>query len=123
MNKHVTLIGIVSIAALYGCGASCYNGCGEGYSDGERAGVVTKFSRKGLLIKSWEGEMALGGITTDVEGNAVANVWRFSVRDESLIEKLRTAQSSGKRTTLRYTQWFMGPIAVDTGYLVTGVSQ
>jgi len=27
------------------------------YSDGERAGVVQKFSRSGWLCKTWEGEL------------------------------------------------------------------
>ena len=29
------------------------------YSDGERAGVLQKFSRKGWLCKTWEGELAM----------------------------------------------------------------
>ena len=29
------------------------------YSNGERAGYVQKFSHKGWLCKTWEGEMAL----------------------------------------------------------------
>ena len=31
------------------------------YSEGERAGYIQKFSRKGWLCKTWEGELAMGG--------------------------------------------------------------
>lgn len=30
------------------------------YSDGERAGNITKLSRKGILIKTWEGSLDMG---------------------------------------------------------------
>ena len=32
------------------------------YSDGERAGVLQKFSRKGWVCKTWEGELAMGAL-------------------------------------------------------------
>ena len=51
------VIGIVVLAALaagYLALVLYWN-----YSDGERAGWVQKFSRKGWLCKTWEGELAL----------------------------------------------------------------
>lgn len=38
-----------------------YIGWGVNYSEGQRTGDVYKFSKKGLIYKSWEGEMYLGG--------------------------------------------------------------
>ena len=38
------------------------------YSDGERAGFVQKFSRKGWLCKTWEGELALVAMPDPVFG-------------------------------------------------------
>jgi hypothetical protein len=37
-------------------------GWGANFSDGERTGDIYKFSKKGLIYKSWEGEMYLGGV-------------------------------------------------------------
>lgn len=31
--------------------------CTENYSEGERVGIITKFSSKGLIWKSWEGDL------------------------------------------------------------------
>ena len=69
-------------------------GCGE-YSDGVRIGTIQKFSYKGLVAKTWEGEMLLGGLkrktSTDSNGNSstsmVANIWAFTVEDPALIAR------------------------------------
>ena len=50
-----------------------------GYSEGERAGVLQKFSRKGWLCKTYEGELALY-----VVGGVAPQIWYFSVRDERI---------------------------------------
>lgn len=51
------------------------------YSEGYRDGHVFKFSRKGTLFKTWEGEMA----TVGVPG---ANVWEFSVTDDEVARQV-----------------------------------
>ena len=56
------------------------------YSDGERAGVLQKFSRKGWVCKTWEGELAM----TTVPGVAPI-LWQFSVRDAQVAEQIRHA--------------------------------
>ena len=47
------------------------------YSDGNRAGYIQKFSKKGWLCKTYEGELAM----TTVPGVAPL-LWGFSVWDE-----------------------------------------
>ncbi len=47
------------------------------YSDGNRAGYIQKFSNKGWICKTHEGELAM----TTVPGVAPI-LWNFSVRDE-----------------------------------------
>lgn len=42
---------LILIAALLA------SACGANYSTGDRIGVVTKLSNRGLIFKSWEGEM------------------------------------------------------------------
>jgi hypothetical protein len=67
------------------------------YSDGERGGVLRKFSRKGWLCKTYEGEMVLEPVN-------VANpvVWNFTVRDETIVQQL--TQAIGQRVHLHYTE-------------------
>lgn len=67
------------------------------YSKGERAGYVQKFSEKGWLCKTWEGELAM----IPVPG-AIPEKFMFSVRDEAVAKKINAA--IGKRTTLVYEQ-------------------
>ncbi|MFZ4856946.1 MAG: hypothetical protein ACOYL3_11165 [Desulfuromonadaceae bacterium] len=67
------------------------------YSKGERVGYVQKFSEKGWLCKTWEGELQM----LPVPG-AMPEKFLFSVRDESLISKINA--SMGKRLALSYEQ-------------------
>ena len=50
------------------------------YSDGERAGVLQKFSRRGWICKTYEGELAMS-----VVPGVAPTIWEFSVRDESVV--------------------------------------
>ena len=47
------------------------------YSEGERAGYVQKFSKKGWLCKTWEGELAMVSMP-----GTLAEKFFFSVRNE-----------------------------------------
>ena len=67
------------------------------YSEGDRAGVLQKFSRKGWLCKTYEGELALY-----IVGGVAPQIWQFSTRDEELAKKL--AGAVGKNIQLHYTE-------------------
>ncbi len=67
------------------------------YSDGERAGILQKFSRKGWLCKTYEGELAMS-----IVPGVTPTIWDFSVRDESLVPQL--GQALGKRVVLHYSE-------------------
>ena len=67
------------------------------YSKGERIGYVQKFSEKGWLCKTWEGELQI----LPVPG-AMPEKFLFSVRDEILISKINA--SMGKKLALSYEQ-------------------
>lgn len=96
-----------------------YLGFGS-YSDGFRAGIVVKLSHKGMLFKTYEGEMNLGsGFYHDQQ-----NVWQFSVAgsDKDVIEKIEKAALSRNRVKLFYEEkYWKLPWVGDTKYLVTGV--
>jgi hypothetical protein len=67
------------------------------YSTGDRAGYVQKFSRKGWLCKTWEGELALVSLP-----GAMPEVFAFSVRDDAVAAEIN--RQLGSRVTLTYEQ-------------------
>ena len=89
------LIGIVVLAALaagYFAIVLHWN-----YSDGERAGWVQKFSRKGWICKTWEGELAL----VSLPGTSVEKFY-FTVRDDAVAEQINKVM--GRRVSLHYEE-------------------
>ena len=67
------------------------------YSAGERAGYVQKFSKKGWVCKTWEGELALVSIP-----GTMSEKFYFTVRDDAVAARVN--QTMGKRVALRYEQ-------------------
>ena len=67
------------------------------YSEGERAGYLQKFSKKGWLCKTWEGEILLSSMP-----GAIPERFEFSVRDDQIAKDLMAA--TGKRVILSYAQ-------------------
>ncbi len=67
------------------------------YSTGERAGYVQKFSKKGWVCKTWEGELAMVSIP-----GTTPEKFYFTVRDDSVAQRIN--QSLGKRVALSYRQ-------------------
>ncbi|HKI06637.1 MAG TPA: hypothetical protein VKK31_31965 [Thermoanaerobaculia bacterium] len=86
------------------------------YSEGERAGYVQKFSRKGWLCKTWEGELAMVNLP-----GAMPELFHFSVRDDTVAKSLN--ESLGQRVRLHYEQHKGIPTACfgETEYFVTQV--
>jgi hypothetical protein len=86
------------------------------YSEGERAGYVQKFSRKGWVCKTWEGELAMANLP-----GAMPEVFRFTVRDEGVAARLN--ESMGKRVSLHYEQHRGLPSTCfgETEYFVSGI--
>ena len=72
------------------------------YSDGSREGVLQKFSRKGNVFKTYEGEMIQLGFGQ--RGAAInSQYYYFSVDDEKIADSLE--QCLGKITKLHYIQY------------------
>jgi hypothetical protein len=67
------------------------------YSDGDRAGVLQKFSRKGWLCKTYEGELA-----QYVVRGVAPQVWYFTTRDDELAKRLSAAV--GQNIQVRYSE-------------------
>jgi hypothetical protein len=62
------------------------------YSDGYRAGLLQKFSHKGSIFKTYEGEMILSSVTSSAGVALASEKFLFSVKDEKLANKLDTLQ-------------------------------
>lgn len=86
------------------------------YSEGIRSGELIKISNKGVLVKTWEGEIS--------QGISGAQIFSFSVldKDQTVIDQLQEYQ--GQYVKLNYieryrTFFWLG----DTRYFVTKVQK
>lgn len=86
------------------------------YSQGERAGYVQKFSRKGWICKTWEGELAMVSMPGTMSEKFV-----FSVRDGAVAAKIN--DTMGKRVALDYDQHIGVPTSCfgETQHFVKGI--
>ncbi len=67
------------------------------YSEGDRAGVLQKFSKRGWVCKTYEGELAMY-----VVGGVAPQIWNFSVRDDVVAEQLQ--HLVGQQVRLSYDE-------------------
>ncbi|MCU0968987.1 MAG: hypothetical protein MUF03_09245 [Rubrivivax sp.] len=86
------------------------------YSEGERAGWVQKFSHKGWLCKTWEGELALVSLP-----GTTPEKFFFTVRDDAVAAEI--TRHIGKRVSLHYEEKVGLPTSCfgETRHFVTGV--
>jgi hypothetical protein len=86
------------------------------YSSGERAGYVQKFSHKGWICKTWEGELAMVSMP-----GTLSEKFPFSVVDDTVSDKIN--KNLGKRVSLTYEQHVGVPSTcfAETQYFVTDV--
>ncbi|WP_018618733.1 hypothetical protein [Spirosoma luteum] len=94
---------------------------GWSYSDGERAGTVSKFSRRGFIFKTYEGVLNVGGFSGET-GSLTPQYFDFSVKDEAVAAKVTEAVKTGQRVTLHYEEKIL-KLAWngETKYYITGV--
>ncbi len=86
------------------------------YSEGVRSGELIKFSKKGVVFKTWEGEIS--------QGISGAQIFSFSVEDknENVIQKLEEFQ--GRYVKLKYKERFATISWLgDTKYFVIDVEE
>ncbi|MBA2563175.1 MAG: hypothetical protein H0V14_09745 [Chitinophagaceae bacterium] len=90
------------------------------YSEGNRAGRLIKFSNRGYIFKTYEGELNLGGINTTTGGIMVNYMWQFSVVSKSVADSI--SRLEGKDVTLHYKEKISTlPWRGDTKYIVDKV--
>jgi len=85
------------------------------YAEGSRAGFLQKFSKRGWVCKTWEGELVTGGMLGNQEK------FNFSVRDENLAKIV--ASNIGKRVEIEYDQHVFVPTNcfAETEYYVKNI--
>lgn len=64
------------------------------FSDGYRAGLLQKFSHKGNIIKTYEGEMILSSVTGNQNVAIASEKFLFSVTRKNLANQLDTSNRS-----------------------------
>jgi hypothetical protein len=124
MEPEVKIISVgaaLTIAAISGIALLTFNGCNPGYSTGVRTGVVQKISDKGLIFKSTECEMLMGGARIATEGQATANLWEFSVTSDSVKSDLSRAASEGLPVRISYHQYLAAPMWLSSDYVADKV--
>ena len=86
------------------------------YSEGTRSGELIKFSRKGVIFKTWEGEIS--------QGISGAQIFQFSVldKDEDVVKALQ--ENEGKYVKLTYVERYATFIFWgDSKYFVQNVEE
>lgn len=109
----ILLLGAALVFGLWFWGSLKYV-----YSTGERAGYIQKFSKRGWLIKTWEGELAMVNLP-----GAMPEIFSFSVVDHAVAAQVN--QTMGKRIVITYDQhrYIPLPIFAETEYFATGVKE
>lgn len=115
-RKHKLIIAGVLLGSLLLFGLYTWGALTWSYSAGERAGYVQKFSRKGWICKTWEGELAMVSIP-----GTMSEKFYFSVRDDAVAARVN--QTMGKRVALTYEQHLGVPTTCfgETQYFVVNV--
>ena len=72
------------------------------YSEGYRAGLLQKFSSRGLVFKTYEGEMIMSSVRTNADVAIASEKFLFSVTDESVARKMERMQ--GEQVVVHYTE-------------------
>lgn len=108
---------IAGIAAIFGWWKYYYT-----YSDGFRTGLLQKFSHKGNLMKTYEGELILSSVTSTNNVALASEKFLFSVENDSLAKLMMNYE--GKNVRLHYKQKKgTVPWRGDSEYIVDALEQ
>ncbi len=106
MKKFLIYTGVIIVLLISGYFTFLYY---ASYSKGYRAGELIKITHKGVIFKTWEGELS--------QGVSESQFFKFSVTDSEIIKKLKTLQ--GQHVKLTYKERFRTmPWWGDTRYFV-----
>jgi len=94
------------------------------YDDGVRAGTILRISKRGMLFKTYEGQIDIGTFGGLKNVNPIAQTFDFSVEDEQVVRDLQTVALTGERVNLHYIKRYVGfPWRGDTRYFAIKVER
>lgn len=72
------------------------------YSKGYRAGLLQKFSEKGVVFKTYEGEMILSSVQSNTNVAIASEKFLFSVEEKDVAKQMEQIQ--GKQVVVHYRE-------------------
>ena len=117
MKKIFISVSIITIAVLF---FLVYWNFYNTFSEGNRSGILQKFSKKGNMFKTYEGELIMNSIASTSNTTIASEKFFFSVKDDSIANVLFSLE--GKRVTLHYEQKRGHlPWNGETNYIITSI--
>lgn len=119
MKKFIVILIVIGLVV----GGISYYFIFGSYSEGHRSGRIIKVSKKGVLFKTYEGQLDVGGLIAGGGGDGAATtIWEFSIKEEAVVKDLEKAVDSNANVKLHYKEkfyqlFFLG----DTKYFVDKV--
>ena len=90
------------------------------YSKGYRSGLLQKFSEKGMVFKTFEGEMVLSSVQSDANVAIASEKFLFSVTDKTVAKSMEQIQ--GRRVVVHYMEKKGAlPWRGDSNYIVDSI--
>ena len=116
MNRFIKWLLSLVLIGLAGLAGYTWLMLTWSYGNGERAGYVQKFSNRGYLCKTWEGELAMVSMP-----GTMSEKFLFTVREDAVAQKINA--NLGKKVALKYSQHIGLPTSCfgDTEYFVSGI--
>jgi hypothetical protein len=128
LDKTTAIMFVIMLMAM--------SACMPNYSEGKWNGVVVKLSHKGMIWKSWEGQIVLGGMRSKTTAHysakgeyagsstsAVTNAYDFNVGSPEILRKVQEAMDQGKVVELSYRQWCIAPPWIENDHVVIEVKE
>ncbi|WP_243391869.1 hypothetical protein [Polynucleobacter meluiroseus] len=117
MGKFIRWLFSLILIGLVGLAIYTWAMLNWSYGSGERAGYVQKFSHRGFICKTWEGELAMVSMP-----GTMSEKFFFTVPEEAVAQKINA--NLGKKVALKYSQHIGLPSTCfgDTEYFVYDVS-
>ncbi len=117
MNRFIKWLVSPLLIGFAGLAAYTWIMLNWSYGSGERAGYVQKFSHRGYICKTWEGELAMVSMP-----GTMSEKFFFTVRDDAVAQKINA--NLGKKVALTYDQHIGLPTTCfgDTEYFVSDIT-
>lgn len=96
------------------------------YDEGVRAGTVVRVSKKGMVFKTYEGQLNLQSFGALKNSSPFAETFDFSIEKtrSDVVRELEAVALSGQRVNLHYIKRYVRfPWRGDTKYFITEVER